>query len=133
MEGERPLECAGCHGDKTVGALLDDMARLWGKRYDAAAIERLYGVREQNVLVATITRGYAHEQATAMALAGERRFQPAAATIAHEMTGNAYPRVRLGAGMAQQSLAGRLPSADVEQAAAAAGAGHAGSDIDDED
>lgn len=133
VEGDRPLECAVCHGDKTVGALLDDMARLWGKHYDAAAIDRLYGGRDQNVLLATITRGYAHEQATAMALAGERRYQPAGSAIAHEMTSNAYPLVRLWAGMAYEALAGRQPSADVEQAAAAASAGHAGSDADDED
>ena len=133
VEGDRPLECAVCHGDKTVGALLDDMARLWGKHYDAAAIDRLYGGRDQNVLLATITRGYAHEQATAMALAGERRLQPAGAAIAHEMTSNAYPLVRLWAGMAYEALAGRRPSADVEQAAAAAGAGHTGGDADDED
>jgi len=133
VEGDRPLECAICHGDKTVGALLDDMARLWGKQYDAAAIQRLYGDRDQNVLVATITRGYAHEQATAMALAGERRLQPAGAAIAHEMTGNAYPLVRLWAGIAYEALAGRPPSADMEKAAAAAGAAHGGSDADDED
>jgi len=133
VEGDRPLECALCHGDKTVGALLDDMARLWGKRYDTAAIERLYGGRDQNVLLATIARGYAHEQATAMALAGERRLQPAGAAIAHEMTSNAYPLVRLWAGVAYEALAGRLPSADVEQAAAAAGGAHGGNDADDED
>ena len=133
VENDRPLECAVCHGDKTVGALLDDMARLWGKRYDAAAIDRLYGGRDQNVLLATITRGFAHEQATAMALAGERRLQAAGAAIAHETTSNAYPLVRLWAGMAQEALAGRRPSAEVENAAAAAGAAHAGTGADDED
>jgi len=133
VEGDRPLECALCHGDKTVGALLDDMARLWGKHYDDAAIDRLYGGRDQNVLVATITRGYPHEQATAMAIAGERRFQPAAQAIAHEITSNAYPLVRLWAGAASAALEGRAPSADVEQAAAAAHAGHGGADADDED
>jgi len=134
VEGDRPLECALCHGDKTVGALLDDIARLWGKRYDDDAIERLYGGRDQNVLVATITRGFAHEQATAMAIAGERRFQAAGAAIAHEVSSNPYPLVRLWAGAAQDALAGKPPSADVERAAAGGvGHGHGSGDSDDED
>jgi hypothetical protein len=132
VERDRPLECALCHGDKTVGALLDDMARLWGKHYDEAAISRLYGSREANVLVATITRGFAHEQATAMALAGERRFAPAAAAIAHESESNPYPLVRLYAGAAQNALRGLPPTTPVDGAAAVP-SGHPAPDLDDED
>jgi hypothetical protein len=136
VERDRPLECALCHGDKTVGALLDDLARLWGKHYDGAAIDRLYGSRDENVLVATITRGFAHEQATAIAIAGERRFRPAAAAIAHEGESNPYPLVRFYAGAAQNALQGRPAGAAVDDAGAAVGPPRdhpTTGDVDDED
>ena len=112
VERDRPLECALCHGDKTVGALLADMARLWGKHYDVEAMTRLYGSLEANVLVSTIERGYAHEQAAAIGAAGEQRFQPAARAIAHEISQNGYPLVRYHAAAALARIEGRpLPSA----------------------
>src|SRR5262249_43777307 len=30
---DRPLECALCHGDRSVGWIVEAMERLWGKRY----------------------------------------------------------------------------------------------------
>jgi predicted CXXCH cytochrome family protein len=93
IERDRPIECALCHADKTVGALLNDISRFWGKRYDTAAIVRLYGALDANVLIATIERGYAHEQATAMGAAGEQRFLPAAAAVARAIDDSGYPLV----------------------------------------
>src|SRR5262249_30016869 len=43
VEGDRPLECALCHADRSVGELVETMERWWGKRYDRAALRALYG------------------------------------------------------------------------------------------
>jgi predicted CXXCH cytochrome family protein len=106
VEGDRPLECALCHADKTVAMVLDDMARLWGKHYDRTTLLRLYGALDANVLVATIERGYAHEQAAAMGAAGEQRFAPASAAVAREIDDNAYPLVRYYAATALVAIEG---------------------------
>lgn len=109
VEGDRPLECALCHGDKTIGALLADIRHLWGKRYDQDAILRMYGSLEANALIASIERGYAHEQATAMGAAGEQRLKSAASAIARQRDVNAYPLVRGYAAAALAALDGRPP------------------------
>ena len=120
VEHDRPLECALCHADKSVRALVDDMARLWGKRYDTSALVRLYGSLDANVLVATIERGYAHEQAAAMGAAGDHRWRAAAAATAREATGNAYPLVRLYAAAAGAAIEGRPFDSTSMSAASAA-------------
>jgi predicted CXXCH cytochrome family protein len=107
VERDRPLECALCHADKTVGTLLADMERMWGKHYDAAAMLRLYGSLDANALVATIDRGYAHEQAAAMGAAGEQRFEPAAQAIARQIEANPYPLVRYYGAAALAAIAGK--------------------------
>jgi predicted CXXCH cytochrome family protein len=106
VEHDRPLECALCHADKTVGTVLDDIARLWGKRYDPDAIVRLYGSREANVLTATIARGYPHEQAAAMGSAGEQRFRPARGLIERAQVSHAFPLVRYFAAAALAAIDG---------------------------
>ncbi|MES1207876.1 MAG: cytochrome c3 family protein, partial [Pseudomonadota bacterium] len=113
VERDRPLECALCHADKTVGAVLSDMARLWGRRYDPDAIRRLYGSTDANVLVATIERGFAHEQAAAMGVAGERRVKGAARAVAREIDRNAYPLVRYHAAAALAAIEGRPVPRDI--------------------
>jgi len=111
IEGDRPMECALCHADKTVGAMLADISRLWGRHYDPAAMLRLYGSLDANVLMATIARGHAHEQAAAMGAAGEQRFQPAAQAVARQMTANTYPLVRYYAAAALAAITGKpLPA-----------------------
>jgi predicted CXXCH cytochrome family protein len=132
VEGDRPLECVMCHAEKTVGSVLDDLKRLWGKSYDEAALRRLYGSRDENVLLATIARGYPHEQATAMAIAGERKFAPALPAIIGQSHSNGYPLVRLYAGIAKDALEGRAVSDATEQLMDAHGAPAAG-DADPED
>jgi predicted CXXCH cytochrome family protein len=69
--GDRPLECAICHADKSVGAIRDDIARLWGKDLDRAKLAALYGSLAANALVATVERGKPHEQIVAAAALAE--------------------------------------------------------------
>ena len=38
VERDRPLECALCHADKSVDALVGTMEPWWGKRYDREAL-----------------------------------------------------------------------------------------------
>src|SRR5262249_49872835 len=64
---DRPLECAVCHGDRSVATLVADMERMYGKTYDRGALQRLYGDLEQNVLTTTLQHGKAHEQVVAIA------------------------------------------------------------------
>lgn len=129
VEGDRPLECALCHADKTVGATLKDIARLWGKHYDEDQLARLYGGLDQNVLLATINRGHAHEQATAMTVAADLAFSAALPAIEQQARANTYPLVRLYAQSAGASLRHEPfhPAPDVPTHATTS------SDADDED
>ncbi|HEY4224019.1 MAG TPA: cytochrome c3 family protein, partial [Myxococcota bacterium] len=71
--GDRPLECALCHADKSVASIVNDMERLWGKRYDRAKLTALYGDDlDVNALIATVQRGHPHEQLVAADVLGER-------------------------------------------------------------
>ena len=63
VEHDRPMECALCHADKSVRALLGDIQRFWGKTYDQASLRGLYGSLDANVFQATLERGMPHEQA----------------------------------------------------------------------
>ncbi|MEO8212799.1 MAG: cytochrome c3 family protein [Myxococcales bacterium] len=141
VEHDRPLECALCHADRTVGGLLADIGRLWGKHYDSAAILRLYGSLDANVLIATIERGYAHEQAAAMGAAGAQRFKAAGPAIARAVPVNAYPLVRYHGAAALAAIDGRPLPSDLDgaigvhgaAAAAAAAATVTGDRENDED
>jgi len=65
---DRPLECALCHTDKSVGELVGTMQTWWNKAYDADALRALYGDPAQNPLVATLERGKPHEKSVALAV-----------------------------------------------------------------
>ena len=106
VERDRPIECALCHADKTVGDLVTTMERWWGRRYDRAALEALYGSLAARPLAATLTRGKAHEQAVALATLGAAGVAAAAPDIARQLV-NPFPLVRY---YAQRALAG-LPGA----------------------
>jgi hypothetical protein len=69
--GDRPLECALCHTDKTVESLVGTMEKWWGKAYDKDALTKLYGALDVRPLVATVERGKPHEQAVALSVLGE--------------------------------------------------------------
>jgi hypothetical protein len=93
VEGDRPLECALCHADKSTEDLLATMERLWDKRYDRQRLHELYGDLDGNNLAATIMRGKPHEQvAVAMTLA-ERRASDSAPLIAGLLK-SSYPLAR---------------------------------------
>jgi predicted CXXCH cytochrome family protein len=105
VERDRPIECALCHADKTVAELVTTMEGWWGKRYDRAALADLYGAIDARPLVATLTRGKAHEQAVAVAVLGEARRTEATAGVARQLA-NPFPLVRY---YARRALASLLP------------------------
>ena len=91
--GDRPLECALCHADRSVGALADTMEKWWPVRYPRQGLTELYGSLDANVLRATLERGKAHEQAVAIGALGEARARDAAPLVAKQLN-NEYPLVR---------------------------------------
>lgn len=104
---DRPLECALCHGDKTVRSLVDTMERWWPKRsYDRAAIARLYGGEDENVLLATARLGKPHERAVAFALLGEAKRTDALPLLRQGLEHD-YPIVQGYAETAIEEITGR--------------------------
>ncbi len=104
--GDRPLECALCHADRTVGSLVDAMERWWPVRYPRQRFEELYGSLDANVMRATLERGKPHEQAVAIATLGESRDRGAVPLLAKQLTGD-YPLVREWAKRSLTSILGR--------------------------
>jgi predicted CXXCH cytochrome family protein len=125
--GDRPLECALCHADKSVGALVDAMEKWWPVRYPRQRLEELYGSLGANVMRATLERGKPHERAVAIATLGEARDRSALPLIARELVGE-YPLVREWAKRALVAITGRCDvdlaadDAAIVRAAAACGA-----------
>lgn len=125
VEGDRPLECALCHADRPVGALVAAMEAFWGRTYDRRALERLYGSLDAEPLEATLARGKPHEQATALGVLAEvgpqlgadraRRLAPRVAAQLEHGT----PIVRYYVGPALAALVGRAPEIDLFQDRAA--------------
>lgn len=91
--GDRPLECALCHEDKSVRQIVETMERWWSHAYDREALTRLYGDLDARVLPATLARGKPHEQAVALFEAGASRDRTLVAGVAREVA-NEYPLVR---------------------------------------
>ena len=110
--GDRPLECALCHADRSVAWVVDAMERLWPVRYPRQRIAELYGSLDANVMTATLERGKPHERAVAIAMLGERHARGAVPLIARELTGD-YPLVRE---WAKRSLTAILGRCDVDLA-----------------
>jgi predicted CXXCH cytochrome family protein len=125
VQGDRPVECALCHADKSVEELVATIESWWGKRYDRAGLRALYGDDlSVNALRATLDRGKPHEQAVAIAVLGQARDRSAipllAAQLAHD-----YPLVRYFALRALETITGGpvpidvgAPAAEVRRAAA---------------
>jgi hypothetical protein len=94
-------------------------------RLDRGALRRLYGDLRARPLAATVQRGLAHEQATAIAALGELRVRAAVPAIAAQLA-HPIPLVRFVARHALERILGapvpvdvNLPAADVARAAAA--------------
>ncbi len=126
VERDRPLECALCHADKPIDALVTAMEQWWGKHFDRAALRTLYGDDLTiNTLRATVIRGKPHEQAVAIAVLGETRDRSTLALLAPQLAHD-YPLVRYFARRAIETITGaplpvdvNEPAADVRRAAAA--------------
>jgi predicted CXXCH cytochrome family protein len=114
VEGDRPLECALCHVDDSVEKLVGEMERFWGKRYDRDKLRALYGDLAAPPLLTTLSRGKAHEQATAMVVLGERGAGAALGPIARELV-NPYPLVRYYARQALEKIAGVECNVNLDQ------------------
>jgi len=112
---DRPLECALCHADKDVGALVGTMERWWNKAYDRAALAKLYGALDANVALATAERGKPHEQAVAFQLLGDARMKSAVPVLAGQLT-HPYPIVRGYAKRALDSIQGAAVPIDLDAA-----------------
>jgi predicted CXXCH cytochrome family protein len=106
VEGDRPLECALCHADRSVDQIVSTLERWWHKTYDRAAINRLYGADwRKNPLIVTLFAGKPHERAAAanaLAHAGRRDEVAAIATILDDE----YPLVRYFGKAAIERLTG---------------------------
>ena len=112
---DRPLECALCHADKSVEQVTADMERLYGKHYERETLRALYGDLDANVMVATLARGKAHEQAVALAVLGAAKRKDAAplAPLVLGALTNPYPLVREYARDALGGMLGRPCDVDV--------------------
>ncbi|HEY1546716.1 MAG TPA: cytochrome c3 family protein [Kofleriaceae bacterium] len=118
VEGDRPVECALCHADKTVESLVTTMESWWGKHYDRRKLARLYGDDlNVNAMRATLSLGKAHEQAVAIATWGALKQQDAVSAIA-PMLAHEYPLVRYFAQRALQQITGDPVAIDVGAPAA---------------
>ncbi len=114
VERDRPLECALCHADKTVGELVTTMERWWGRRYDRGALAALYGDLGAHPLEATLARGKAHEQAVALATLGAARVTAAAPGVARQLV-NPFPLVRYYARRALAAMRGEDCLVDLDR------------------
>jgi predicted CXXCH cytochrome family protein len=118
VEKDRPLECALCHADKSVDALVTTMEQWYGKHYDRDALHVLYGDDlSVNVMRATLSRGKPHEQAVAIATFGELGDKSAVAAMV-PMLAHEYPLVRYFVQRALQHITGDPVAIDVGAPAA---------------
>jgi predicted CXXCH cytochrome family protein len=115
VEGDRPLECALCHADKSVAALVGDMERLWEKHYDRGKLRALYGDLDANALLATVERGRPHEQVTAAMVLAEHKMNSAAPQVAR-LLASPYPLARRFAAQALASMLDKPCTFDVDAA-----------------
>jgi predicted CXXCH cytochrome family protein len=113
VEGDRPIECALCHVDKSVVSLVDASERWWNKHYDRARLQALYGDLESNALVATLERGRPHEQVAAAMVLAEHKVKSAAPKIAPLLL-SSYPLARRFAAQALASLLDQPCVVDVD-------------------
>jgi hypothetical protein len=127
VERDRPLECALCHADKPASALVEAMEGWWKKRYDRAALRRLYGDDlGVNPLFATLAGGHAHEQMTAAAVLGARGERKTTVRALAPLLSSEYPLVRYWAREAIERRTGAPLGIDLDGDAAAIEAAAAG-------
>ena len=117
VAGDRPLECALCHADKSVESIASTMEQWYQKPIDRTALKKLYGDDlNTNVMRATLFRGKPHEQAVAMMSMVGANVQNAIAVIAPHMAHD-YPLVRFFARRALEEITGTKVDIDVNKPA----------------
>jgi predicted CXXCH cytochrome family protein len=114
VQGDRPLECALCHADRSVASLLSDMERLYGKSYDKNELRALYGDLDDNVMLATLKLGKPHEQAVAMAVLGREHRRDAVPLLAQQLV-HPLPILRYYALQALEQILGTSAPFDLHQ------------------
>lgn len=103
--GDRPLDCALCHADRSVEQIVSTMEKWWGKRYDRQRLTRLYGRDlSQNPTRITLMGGKPHEQVLAADVAVKHALPRTTDPIV-ALLGSSYPLVRY---FARHSLETRL-------------------------
>ena len=118
VTGDRPLECALCHADKSVESLVATMEGWWRTSFDRAALRKLYGEDlNVNAMRATLLRGKPHEQAAAVAVFGELRERKALSVMA-PLLAHDYPLVRYYVKRALEKITGAPVDVDVNAPAA---------------
>lgn len=113
VEGDRPLECALCHVDQSIAAVVTAMERLWGKHYDRGKLRALYGDLDRNALLATLARGRPHEQVAAAMTLADHKIEKAAPLVAALLT-SPYPLARRFAAKALSALHEQPCQVDVD-------------------
>jgi predicted CXXCH cytochrome family protein len=121
--GDRPLDCALCHADRSVDQIVSTMERWWGKRYDRVRLRRLYGADlSKNVLRLTLLGGKPHEQALAADAAVRQGLAETTDGIVSLLSSD-YPLVRYFARHSLERRFGKsmdldmsLPGRELEQA-----------------
>lgn len=125
--GDRPLDCALCHADRSVEQITATMEKWWGKRYDRKRLQRLYGADlRANPVRITLLGGKPHEQALAADVAARKNLADTAEATA-ALLDSPYPLVRYFARHALERRLGRSlpldmnrPGPELVQAARAA-------------
>jgi len=108
---DRPVECAVCHAEKSVEALVSTMETWWNHRYDRDVLRASYGDLTENALHATLERGKPHEKAVALAVLGASHDRRAAPLFAAELE-DEYPLLREFAASALRDTFG--PACDLD-------------------
>lgn len=110
---DRPMECALCHGDRTVRWLADALESGWRTPIDRGALVALYGSLDAPVLEATLARGVPHEQAVAAFVVGRSRDRRLSDALALLLTAE-LPIVRFYARDALEAVWGRTLDVDLD-------------------
>jgi hypothetical protein len=111
---DRPLECALCHARISAEELVSAMERWWGKRYDRATLQALYGDLRQPPLLSTLARGKPHEQAVAIISLREQNVREALPLVARQIA-HPLPLVRYQARKAIDALGGKDCGIDLDR------------------
>lgn len=114
VEGDRPLECALCHADRSIESLVADMERMYAKTYNRQALQQLYGDLSQNAMMATLQRGKPHEQVVAIATLGNQKRRDAVPLLAQQLV-HPLPILRYYAQHALEQIVGSAAPFDLHQ------------------